>query len=346
MTKSTLTFLLVTFLLTLSTSAFSQYGGTAGASLSLGYGPRGMAVSNAMTASTFDGIYPYYNPALAAQKLNGNQIDMSVSTLDFDRVYQTFGSTFQLPPNAGISIGIIRSGVNDFSERSESGYPLGTFDIAEYQINTSFGLRFSDRFQAGISFKLNYANYHKELNSTTAVGVDLGFLYKFGNHLNVAVAIQDMFANYTWNSGDLYNQSQSRNVVNNFPIRYKWAFSYERRKYALQAEYELKTFESEINNYETFIDSDGNPAQISRISSVNSNTGALKFGGTWHAHERFSLRAGYRITDSDESESGSFSSGFSIHLPFDTFSPSFDYAFVSEPYGISNIHVYALRLNL
>ena len=62
MTKSILTFLLVTFLLTLSTSAFSQYGGTAGASLSLGYGPRGMAVSNAMTASTFDGIYPYYKP--------------------------------------------------------------------------------------------------------------------------------------------------------------------------------------------------------------------------------------------------------------------------------------------
>ena len=201
-----------------------------------------------------------------------------------------------------ISMGIIRSGVNDFNERSESGYPFGTFDIAEYQINTSWIT--SDRFQAGVSFKLNYANYHKELSSTTAVGVDLGFLYKFGKHLNVALAIQDMFANYTWNSSDLYNQAQSKNVVNNFPIRYKWALSYEQQKYALQAEYELKTFESEINRYETFIDSDGNLAQISRISSVNSNTGALKFGGTWHAHERFSLRAGYRITDIKKSGSG------------------------------------------
>lgn len=346
MVNKKIIFLLLSISLLSTDYAVSQNGGYAGASFGLGFGPRGMAISNAMAASTFEGIYPYYNPALAAFKAKGNQIDLSVSSLSFDRVYQTFSSTFQLPPNAGLSIGLIRSGVKAFDERSLSGYPLGNFDIAEYLFNTSFGLRFSDRFQAGISFKLNYANYHKELNSTTAVGVDLGFLYKFGKHLNVAVAIQDMFANYTWNSGDLYNQSQSRNVVNNFPIRYKWAFSYERRKYALQAEYEIKTFESEINRYEIFIDSDGNPAQISRISSANSNTGALKFGGTWHAHERFSLRAGYRITNTDESDSGSFSSGFSIHLPFDTFSPSFDYAFVSEPYGISNIHVYALRLNL
>ena len=72
----------------------------------------------------------------------------------------------------------------------------------------------------------------------------------------------------------------------------------------------------------------------------------LKLGGTWHAHERFTLRAGYRITDTQVTGSGSISTGFSVHLPFDNFAPSFDYAFISEPYGISNIHVFALRLHL
>ena len=98
-----LKFLVCGLSLFISTSLFAQNGGFAGAGLSLGHGPRGMAISNAMAASTFEGIYPYYNPALAAFKSSGNQVDMSISALDFDRVYQTFGSTFQLPPNAGIS---------------------------------------------------------------------------------------------------------------------------------------------------------------------------------------------------------------------------------------------------
>jgi hypothetical protein len=346
MIKHILKYLLAVIALLMPVSAFSQSGGFAGVGLSLGYGPRGMAVSNAMAASTYEGIYPYYNPALAAFKYTGNQVDMSVSALDFDRVYETFGSTFQLPPNAGISIGIIRSGVKDIDERSLSGYPLGTFDLAEYQFNTTFGLRFSDRFFGGVSFKLNYANYHKELSAATAVGVDLGILYRFGDYLNFAFAVQDMFANYTWNSGELYNQSQARNVVNNFPTRLKWAFSYQREKYALQAEYELQTFGSEVNDRNVFVDINGNPVQINQLATINTSSGNIKVGGTWHAHERFSLRGGYRISDTEVSGSGSFSSGFSIHLPFDTFAPSIDYAFVTEPYGVSNIHVFALRLNL
>ena len=339
-------FLLTLLLIFSSTTVLSQIGGFAGTGLSLGYGARGMGISNAVAASTFEGIYPYYNPALVAYKVRGNQIDMSVSALDFDRVYQTIGSTFQLPPNAGISIGLIRSGANNFSERSISGYPLGTFDIAEYQLNTAFGLRFSERLFGGVSFKFNYANYHKELSASTSIGVDLGILYRFGNFLNFAATIQDMFANYTWNSGDLYNQSQSRNVVNNFPIRIKWAFSYQKQKYAIQTEYELKTFESEINVYETLIDENENPIQLSMLNTSKTNIGVFKVGGTWHAHEHFSLRTGYRVFDISEFKRGSFSSGFSIHLPFDTYAPSFDYAFVSEPYGISNVHIFALRLNL
>ncbi len=346
MIKSCLKYLLIGLPLLVPTTVFAQSGGFAGAGLSLGHGPRGMAISNAMGASTFEGIYPYYNPALAAFKSTGNQIDMSVSALDFDRVYQTFGTTFQLPPNAGLSIGVIRSGVKDIDERSLSGYPLGTFDLSEYQLNTTFGLRFSDRMSGGVSFKLNYANYHEDLSSTTAVGIDLGILYRFGSYLNFAFAVQDMFANYTWNSGDLYNQSQARNVVNNFPTRLKWAFSYQREKYAIQTEYELKTFGSEVNEFQNFVDGSGNPIQISQLNTINTSTGVFKFGGTWHAHERFSLRGGYRISDTKVSGSGSLSSGFSVHLPFDTFSPSIDYAFVTEPFGVSNIHVFALRLNL
>lgn len=327
-------------------SVLAQNGGFAGNALSLGFGPRAMGVSNAMAASTFEGVYPYYNPSLAAFKASGNQVDMSVSALDFDRVYQTIGSTFQLPPNAGIYIGLIRSGVTNIDERSLSGYPLGTFDISEYQLNTSFGLRFSDRFYGGVSFKLNYANYHKEVSAATAVGVDLGFLYLIGNHLNLGFTVQDMFANYTWNSSELYGQSQSRNVVNNFPTRLKWALSYQLESLAIVGEYELFIFGSEVSEVSLFVDQTGNPVTINDLSSITTSTGSLKIGTSWKAHERFTLRGGYRVSDTKVLGSGSFSSGFSVHLPFDSFAPSIDYAFVNEPYGVSNIHVVAIRINL
>lgn len=325
---------------------YSQNGGFAGNALSLGFGPRGMGVSNAMSASTFEGVYPYYNPALAAFKSEGNQVDMSVSSLDFDRVYQTVGSSFQLPPNAGIYIGIIRSGVKDIDERSLSGYPLGSFDLAEYQLNTAFGIRFSDRFFGGVSFKLNYANYHEDIDAATAVGVDIGLLYRFGEHLNIGFTVQDMFANYTWNSGELYNQSQSRNVVNNFPTRIKWAASYQLEKLAIVTEYELFSFGSEISSVTLLVDQNGNPVPITDIMTINTSTGSLKFGTSWKAHERFTLRGGYRISDTKVTGSNSLSTGFSVHLPFDTFAPSIDYAFVKEPFGVSNIHVFAVRFNL
>jgi hypothetical protein len=346
MVNQKIIFLLLSISLLCTNYAVSQNGGYAGASFGLGYGPRGMAISNAMAASTFEGIYPYYNPALAAFKATGNQVDLSVSSLSFDRVYQTFSSTFQLPTNAGLSIGLIKSGVKAFDERSVSGYPLGNFDIAEYQLINSFGLRFSERFWGGISFKLSYANYNKEISPSTALGIDIGILYRFGNYLNFAFTVQDFFANYTWNSGELYNQTQSRNVINNFPITIKWAFSYQRDKYAIQTEYELQSVEYEYENKELFIDDNGFPNQINQLMTTTNSSGTYKFGATWNMHERFTLRSGYRIIESNTSNKGLLSFGFSTHLPIEKFSPSIDYAFVKEPNGISNIHVFALRLHL
>ncbi|MCR9131969.1 MAG: hypothetical protein NXI08_05330 [bacterium] len=333
-------------LLSFSVDALAQNGGFAGAAFQSGFGPRGMAMSNAMGASTSEGVYPYYNPALAAVFQEHNQIDLSVSSMDFDRVYQNAGVHVQLPPNAGIAFGLIRAGVKDIDARSLSGYPNGTFDISEYQLNTAFGIRFSPKFYGGVGIKLNYANYHEELSPATAVGLDLGFLYLLNESFNIGLSIQDLFANYTWNSGDLYGQSQSRNVVNNFPTRIKWAVSYQNKQFSINSEYELQVYSSEFTDNEIFIGDSDTPVSISTIETLNTNSGQFKIGGLWHAHERFTLRAGYRIADTKTEGSNALSAGFSVHLPFDRFSPSIDYAFVREPFGVSNFHVFALRLHL
>ncbi len=344
--KRVFTYITLCFLMFLSTELCAQNGGFAGAAFQSGFGPRGMAMSNAMSASTSEGIYPFYNPALAAVFQDEKQIDFSASSMDFDRIYQNLGAHFQLPPNAGIAFGLIRTGVKDIDGRTLSGYPNGTFEIAEYQLTTAFGIRFSEKFYGGVGIKLNYANYHEELTPATAVGLDLGMLYQISNVINVGVTVQDLFANYTWNSGDLYGQSQSRNVVNNFPTRLKWAVSYQKEKFNLNTEYELQIYSSEVSTNEIFINRTGIPISITNSETINTSSGKFKIGGSWLAHERFTLRAGYRITDTKTDGSNSISAGFSVHLPFDRFSPSIDYAFIREPFGVSNFHVFALRLHL
>ncbi len=323
----------------------AQNGGFAGASSRLGFGPRAISMANAFSASTSEGVYPYYNPALAAETIGFNQLDLSVSSLQFDRVYQNLGANFRLPPNAGISFGLIRSGVKDFDERSLSGYPLGTFDIAEYQFLTTFGIKFSNKFNAGIGFKLNYANYHEDLPAATAVGVDLGMLYKINQSLNIAFVIQDMFANYSWNSSELYGLAQSRNVVNTFPTRFKWALSYEKNDFAIATEYEVQSYLSETVTYDVFVRG-GTTSVIETTDEISTSSGIFRIGGSWRTHDRFSLRGGYKFADVTDSNSGSLSAGFSVYLPFDVLSPSIDYAFVIEPYQVANMHVFALRLHL
>ena len=228
-----------------------------------------------------------------------------------------------------------------------SGYPLGTFDIAEYQLFAAFGITLSNKINAGVAFKINYANYHENLTAATAVGVDMGLLYKISPSLNFGFAVQDMFANYTWNSNELYGTSQSRNVVNTFPIRLKWALAYQKEKFTVTTEFEVQFYISETTSNELFIDGfSSSDIFESTNNEIATSSGIFRVGGAWKAHERFTLRAGYRISDTTNSQSGSLSTGFSIHLPFEPFQPSIDYAFVIEPYQVANMHIFALRLHL
>ncbi|HCD53621.1 MAG TPA: hypothetical protein DEQ34_14330 [Balneolaceae bacterium] len=329
-----------------SGSLLAQSGGSAGALTRLGFGPRAISMGNAMTASTSEGVYPYYNPALAAIQTEQIQFDASVSSLQFDRIYQNIGANFQLPPTAGLYVGLIRSGVKNIDQRSLSGYPLGTIDLSEYQLFTAFGLRFGEKFRAGIGFKLNYANYHEDISPATAVGIDFGVLYRINEQLQFGFTAQDMIANFTWNSSNLYNQPQSRNVVDKFPTRFKWGLSFEKESYAITTEYEIQVYTSEVTSSEVFLFPQTGFDIIRDTKEIKTNAQMLRIGGSWKAHQFFTLRGGYQITESGVQGNNAISAGFSLHLPIDTFSPTIDYAFVSEPYQVANMHVFALRLHL
>lgn len=346
MKKSLISIFAILFLLLADVNLlFAQNGGFASAGSRIGFSSRGMSMGNAMTANTSQGKFAYYNPAIAALDQSNSQLDLSVGSLSFDRIHQTIGFAVKLPPKAGISFTLIRSGLTDIDGRTSSGYQTGSFDASEYQLGTAFGIQISNKLNLGIGFKLNLANYNPDLSSQTAVGLDIGTLYHINEKMNFGFAVQDLLAEYSWNSASLYNVGQSRNIVNKFPTRVKFGLAYQEEVFSVSADYEIQAYSSEVINTERlFID--GLLTTFENQELINTSSTQFRMGGSWNAHERFTLRSGFNIPDLQDTNSWGLSSGFSVHLPFDALSPSIDYAFVLEPNRIAKMHVFALRLHL
>lgn len=302
-------------------AAFAQNGGAAGAFSRIGFGPRGMAMGNALTAVTSQGIYSYYNPALAAESSRGNQVDFSTAAMSFDRSFNTVNGTFRLPPTAGLTLSVINANVSDIDGRSLDGYDTGTLQTHEYQIASAMGIQLSEKLMAGVGLKYYIADYHNDLTATT-LGLDLGALYKLSNNLQIGATVRDLIASYTWNSAPLYGDDSSGRT-DNFPTQLHIGGSY-----------------SGITDF--MVSLEGGYTYYEDVSLAT-----LRFGSAYHLHERISIRAGWQIDDLTLVEKTNHgSAGFSVHLPFDLLSPSIDYAFIQEANNISYMHSFGLRLNI
>lgn len=313
---------LITALILLPLCVTAQTGGYAGTFSRLGFGPRGMAMGNALTATDSEGVYSYYNPALTAFAAAGNQVDISTSLMTFGRNMHSLGGTFRLPPSAGISLSLINANVGDIDGRDINGYPTGELSTHEYQLASAFGIRVGEKFSFGAGIKLNIANYHQDLDNASGLAIDLGLFYKASESLSFGVAARDLLASYSWNSSGLYGDNlASRREY--FPIRLNGGLAWSpAEEIQIALDYGLLTRPSD------------------RIHQ-------LRMGGSYTLHEHFTLRAGWQIEDLDYVKNEHRPSvGFSVHLPFDTLSPSVDYAFSLEPNVSTAMHIFGLRLNL
>ncbi|HKJ33869.1 MAG TPA: PorV/PorQ family protein [Balneolales bacterium] len=325
----------------------AQNGGYAGAYTRMGFGPRGMAMGNAMTSVDDEGIYAHYNPALAAG-VQSTQFDVSVAAMSFNRSLNSLNASFRLPPQAGINVGLLNAGVGSIDGRSNSGYHTNYFSTQQFQLFADFGIKVSPKLQLGAGIKFNYADFHKEVSPATGTGFDLGMLFKPVNNLNIGFAIQDLLASYTWDTQKLYGTSGSLQTKDQFPTRIKIGASYRffHKKLILASDYELRLQHSDA--YSTVIVTlNGAPYTGTGDHTVTTRSNLWRCGASYRFDKRFTLRAGWQVNDLRHTgESNIPSAGFSVHLPFDRFSPSIDYAFLREPDGVADMHVFSIHLVL
>ena len=85
-------------------------GGYAGSGLRYGSNAREFSLAGALIADKTPGFYAFSNPALL-QFARNNHIGISFQTMSLDRSIHSFSYARRLPPNAGVGLAILRSGL-------------------------------------------------------------------------------------------------------------------------------------------------------------------------------------------------------------------------------------------
>ncbi len=303
-----------------------------GAFSRMGFGARGMGMGNAMSAITEGNLVSYYNPAVTVfQKDNSFQtsysilsLDRSLNFLNFTRRFQFYSKKDSAVENpkpvstAGISLGIINSGVSKIDGRDNEGYKTGDLSTSENQFFLAFANRFSEKFALGVSIKFYYYKLYQKITST-GVGLDIGAIYIVNRYWHIAAMISDLNSKYKWDSTPIYN-TDGANSEDQFPLLKKIGVSYTNDELGL----------------------------IADVDFENSNAGSniVRAGIEYNIITGLYLRGGFdqfNLSNADEPAQPTF--GFSYFKQFGDITAGINYAFMIERYSPEDRHIVGLNIN-
>jgi hypothetical protein len=271
-------------------------------------------MGNAMTAVINGDIQAYYNPAAIPFESEPTAV-AAYSALSLDRRLNYLSYTKSLKPNAGIALSVINAGVGNIDGRNEDGIHTETFSTSENAFMFSFGLKPSPRFAVGVTAKILYNNFVEGLKSTTAA-IDVGALFLISQELSLGWVIQDINAKYKWDSSPLYG-ILGRSSVERFPLRKRIGLSWAPTNYSLILSGEFESIGS---------------AAFARV------------GTEIEVYEGVYIRGGIDQIALNADLPAKPSLGFSVQTKISNLTPSFQYAYVFEPYSPSGIHVLSISL--
>ncbi len=290
---------------------FAQLAGQPGAFARMGFGARGMAMGNAMSAVTSGDLASYYNPALLpfAATRSGSA---SMGILSLDRSLNFLSYAMPLPPKAGLAINVINAGVSNIDGRDGDGEQTGALRTSENLVSLGFAIRFSPVFSAGVNVKLLYYHLYTDVSSTT-VGFDFGAFYMVTPELGAAVTVRNVNSRYKWDTGPLFGQS-GQSSEEAFPQMYTAGLSYQ-----LDDSLGVVDAEVEFSNKETILARAGVEVTIL---------------------PEFSARAGIDRIDLKKKGNGIKPSfGFTFRKPLGGWTPAVHYAFIIEPFAPTDMHI-------
>lgn len=306
----------------------AQVGSYAGAFSRIGFGARGLGMSNAMVSNIYGDVSGLYNPALATFQEEGH-VNMGYSFLSLDRKLNFVGFTkkFKLPKQekggAGITLAWINAGVADIDGRDNDTKRIGSFSTFEneFYLGTSFIV--SDKISVGVGFKLYYAKLFSEVTATS-FALDFGGIYKASERLAFGFSLKDIGAKYEWQTSQLYG-SLGNNTEDKFPKTLDIGATYLLPKKFGIVSLALQQY----FNPESKPDSSG-------VVPQKTNNSVLRFGVELNVISQVKFRAGMdRIDFSTDDFSGNLKPSFGLGLNkrlSKNIDIGIDYSFQLEPF--------------
>jgi hypothetical protein len=295
--------------------SYSQNAGKAGAFARMGFGARGMAMGNALTAVPVGEINVYYNPALSCFS-NSRVASASFGFLSLDRSLNFLSYTQSIQPTAGISASIINSGVSNIDGRNNNGNHTEFYSTYDYQFALAFSNRVSEDVAIGVAVKLYHNKLFEEVKSTT-VGFDVGINIHVFEGLYAGAVLQDIGSKYIWDTKPIYPEPLGKPTTDKFPTLRRFGIAYI------------------LTKPQIVLDID--------FENSNQNSNIFRIGTEYLLTENFSIRGGLdRIEFNDDATGVKPTFGFTIQKPIARFFPAFSYAFIYDSFAPRDIHLITL----
>lgn len=337
--------LLMVLVMGLTNGAAPTYGQDGGvASFSrMGFNARGIALGNALVASTSPDVSPYYNSALLPMA-SDQRVAGSAALLAFDRTLQSIGFTTPLGPTAGVGMHLLHGGVSDIDGRDANGRHTETLSTDEFAVSVSFGSRFTDRLSVGAGLTLYQSDVVPEAPPARGFGVDLGVAYQITSHLKLAGAVHDLLAKYEWNTGAVNGNS----ATDRFPVRIQLGGSYTflDGELRLLGELESRYTGRDRQVLDRIETSPTGPRRVDRTEDVLIQRFRGRVGLEYQPLELISLRVGGDRIGVDGTEGIRPGAGFGLRQQVGELDVRLSYGVAVEPHVRTFINMGTLELFL
>ena len=299
-------------------------------------------MGNSTVADVSGYASPYYNPALAPYIWSQN-LELSAAALTLDRQLQFVQLATPLRPRAGIAAGLIHAGVRKIDARDGSGYHTGFLSTDDYAFMVAFGLRIRRRASIGVGIGLFRSELLNEVPAVRSIGIDLGLTLRATESLSFGAAVDDLLAEYTWDTSAVSGATTS----DPFPTRFRVGAAYRMTgtNLLLALEYESLVHRSEVLHRSVEL-IENNPREVYTIEELRLYNSRINLGAEWMLSPVLAVRGGVsRLADSSIGATRP-SAGVMVEQKLGAILFRAEYTFLLEPFALGTMHIISFRVFL
>ncbi|NUQ80182.1 MAG: hypothetical protein HUU10_01100 [Bacteroidetes bacterium] len=318
--------LFLIFLIPVTASGQSGLAGAPGSWSRLGNSARSVAVGNAVIADTSFETAGFQSPALPALRRD-RFTEVSSFSPGLDRQMHALYLTHPVGPAGAISYGLMYFSHGAIDIRNNNGEKTGSVSPWEAigLVNFSLGLkRLPVTIGIGVKYRMSWL--FEDVATASGFGIDAGAVWKTPvRNLTAAFVIQDMNAQYTWDTKDLYDED-GNTTIDYFPLRYRLGLSYVIQEgLVINGEWERWSWKNDVREFSVSND----PFPVTSVATRKDQevTGSLfRLGTLWTPVRHLTFMTGLDRIASGESLR--WSAGFRIDYPW--IGPYLDFAVVAD----------------